>query len=282
MDKFIDLGKPTKRGIKRCPSCNTINGTRGARCKNKKCNIILRDNNNNSIKLVGLASLVTPNYQPLQIHDYDSIKLVTDSPLELVSVRVNNRGNDYRSIVELPTVQDSSGKLINCLTVNQQNSQIDTSELDRLLISNSKCYFENCIKQINKTAASTDDTKIRTNNSCQHILQAVKCVKEAQPLQLKSSSLSLLDITNDMKTDIMHLACQTPGPLVQRVNRETFCVKCVDEEKFPFGYLHVYFHDIKDKNDTFSKKFTCTCLYYKVYELIGLVLLIKLNYFNLK
>ena len=267
MDKFIDLGKPTKRGIKRCPSCQTINGTRGARCKNKKCNIILRDN---SIKLINSTSLVTPvEYQPVSLlpqqqHYFDSIKLVTDSPLEIVSVRVNNRGNDCRSIVEMPTIQDSSGKLINCLSINneQVKQQFDPVELNRLLTSNSKCYFDNCLKNLNKATSKGEDTKLMT--PCQHISLAVKCTKEAQPLPLKSSSLTLLEVTNELKTDIMHLACNTPGPLVQRVSKETFAVKCADEEKFPFGYLHIYFHDIKDKNDCFTKKFSCTCLYYKV------------------
>ena len=293
MDK-LDLGKPTKRGIKRCPSCNTINGTRGARCKNKKCNIILRDNSSiklmsatNLVSLVSTSSLALQHYHPVShqpAHDYDSIKLITDSALELVSVRVNNRGNDYRSFVEMPTIQDSNGKFINCLTINNNHDvQFDINELNRLLITNSKCYFENCIKQTNKAAAvaigSAGENKIQNNNPCQHVLLAIKCIKEAQPLQLKSSSLSLLEITSEMKTEIMHLACNTPGPLVQRVNKETFAVKCVDEEKFPFGYLHIYFHDTKDKNDLQSKKFTCTCLYYKVFNQIILKFLF-LIYFH--
>jgi hypothetical protein len=271
MDKFIDLGKPTKRGIKRCPSCNTINGTRGARCKNKKCNIILRDNN---IKLVNTSSNLTTQII-YQNQNSDAIKLVTDSQLEIMSVRVNNRGNDYRGIIELPTIQDSNGKLVSCLNVNNNLFEMfDKNELNRLLTVNSKCYIDNCVKQmINKSVAN--------EQPCQHISLAVKCTKEAQPLQLKSSSLSLLEITNEMKTDIMKIACNTPGPLVQRISKETFAVKCVDEEKFPFGYLHVYFHDVKDKSDLVMKKFSCTCLYYKVCRNKKLIfILLDLKYSN--
>ena len=35
-----DLGRATKRGVRKCHKCGTINGTRGFSCKNKSCDVI--------------------------------------------------------------------------------------------------------------------------------------------------------------------------------------------------------------------------------------------------
>uniref|UniRef100_A0A1B6DHN3 Putative treble-clef zinc-finger domain-containing protein n=1 Tax=Clastoptera arizonana TaxID=38151 RepID=A0A1B6DHN3_9HEMI len=39
---FKDIGKSTKRGIKKCPKCGTLNGIRGFACKNKACDFVYR------------------------------------------------------------------------------------------------------------------------------------------------------------------------------------------------------------------------------------------------
>lgn len=39
---FADLGRPTLRGIRKCPKCGTVNGTRGSKCKNKECDVVFR------------------------------------------------------------------------------------------------------------------------------------------------------------------------------------------------------------------------------------------------
>lgn len=38
-----DLGRSTKRGVKKCPSCGTYNGTRTVVCKT--CYLLLKPNN---------------------------------------------------------------------------------------------------------------------------------------------------------------------------------------------------------------------------------------------
>ena len=38
-----DLGRATMRGVRKCPQCGTLNGTRGNACKNKNCNAKFRD-----------------------------------------------------------------------------------------------------------------------------------------------------------------------------------------------------------------------------------------------
>jgi len=39
---LVDLGKPTMRGIRRCPKCWTVNGTRSSNCKNKQCDAVFK------------------------------------------------------------------------------------------------------------------------------------------------------------------------------------------------------------------------------------------------
>ena len=40
---FADLGKATRRGIRKCPQCGTINGTRGMSCKNSLCDMVFKE-----------------------------------------------------------------------------------------------------------------------------------------------------------------------------------------------------------------------------------------------
>merc|ERR1712029_747265 len=39
----VQLGKwrrPTNRGVRKCPQCGTLNGTRGLSCKNRQCDML--------------------------------------------------------------------------------------------------------------------------------------------------------------------------------------------------------------------------------------------------
>ena len=38
-----DLGRPTRRGIRKCPRCGMVNGTRGLSCKNRACDMVFKD-----------------------------------------------------------------------------------------------------------------------------------------------------------------------------------------------------------------------------------------------
>lgn len=40
---FGDLGKPTLRGVRKCPKCGTYNGTRGISCKNTSCDVVFKE-----------------------------------------------------------------------------------------------------------------------------------------------------------------------------------------------------------------------------------------------
>ncbi|CAB4061122.1 unnamed protein product [Lepeophtheirus salmonis] len=49
---FGGLGKATRRGIRKCPKCNTVNGTRGLSCKNKSCEFVFKEPNPDGKKLI--------------------------------------------------------------------------------------------------------------------------------------------------------------------------------------------------------------------------------------
>ena len=57
------LGKATRRGVRRCPKCGTINGTRGLSCKNRNCDMIFKEGakalSGNNCGVAGLGSKVS-------------------------------------------------------------------------------------------------------------------------------------------------------------------------------------------------------------------------------
>ncbi|ODM88396.1 hypothetical protein Ocin01_18283, partial [Orchesella cincta] len=71
--------------IRKCPKCGTVNGTRGNSCKNKACDVVFRNNG---------ASKKTST---------EACKLTLNIPgLQIFSVRLRDRGPDYRNFVQLP------------------------------------------------------------------------------------------------------------------------------------------------------------------------------------
>jgi len=63
-----DLGKPTQRGIKKCPKCATINGTRGSACKNKSCDVVFRGTGSRKKESTN-ACKITCNIPDVQVAD---------------------------------------------------------------------------------------------------------------------------------------------------------------------------------------------------------------------
>lgn len=79
-----DLGKATKRGVKKCHNCGIYNGTRGIMCKNKQCNVVFKDGSEK------------------RKHNLEAIKLITCATRKVYSVRVRDRGPEHRGFVQLP------------------------------------------------------------------------------------------------------------------------------------------------------------------------------------
>ena len=100
-------------------------------------------------------------------------------------------------------------------------------------------------------------------SACQHIQAALRCYAEAQPLTLRNSILSSLNVNNEMKQEIWLLATETSGPLVQRVSKNIMAVKCKASPKHPLGYLHFSFFVTKLK-DRIEHRYFCSCSTFKV------------------
>ncbi|XP_072122850.1 uncharacterized protein C2orf42 homolog isoform X2 [Mobula birostris] len=216
---LADLGKPTLRGIKKCPKCGTFNGTRGLSCKNKSCGAVFRDG--------------ARKQQP----SVDAVRIVTGSSSQVYSVRLRDRGPDYRGFVELGTteaIQTVDGTIITHIT--------------------GRCLVPTCFKVSSQGGAE---------NQCQHIKLAVECHMEATPHTLKSSVLNSLQVTTETKQAIWTLATESSGPLVQRITKTIMVVKCKASPKHSLGFLHVSFHEKTRTKGVMEHKFHCSCQAFK-------------------
>jgi hypothetical protein len=221
-----DLGKPTLRGVRRCPKCNTLNGTRGISCKNKACDMVFKEKD----KKKG--------------HSAEAVKIITGSTVQVYSVRLRDRGPDYRGFVQLPLVQDLEGN-------PAENVE------PAVLAQAARCYVEACTRN-NNIAVN------HPNTACPHINAAINCISEAQPLTLKNSVLNSLQVSSDIKTAIWLLATETSGPLVQRVTKNIMVVKCKASAKQLLGFLHFSFFETKGRGNGSEYRFHCSCKEFKV------------------
>ena len=208
-----DLGKPTLRGVKKCPNCGFYNGIRGLSCKNKACNMVLRGAGRK------------------KGHSADAVKIITGSTVQVFSVRLRDRGPDYRGFVDLPLhpLMDLQGQ-------------------------GARCYVDLCQKPTDTTG---------TAENCNHIRLALESETEATPLTLKNSVLNALPVSSEIKQAIWLLATETTGPLVQRVSKNVMVVKCKIQPKNLLGFLHFSFSESQRKNGITEHKFQCTCRHFR-------------------
>ena len=221
---FEDLGKPTLRGVRKCPKCGTYNGTRGISCKNKDCDVVFKDK------------------EKKRGHSADAVRIITGSTVQVYSVRLRDRGPDYRGFVQLPIVQDLDGNPAETVDVEVYSSA-------------ARCYVDSC---------SRNSQLALQAQPCNHIKSAISCGKEAQPLTLKNSVLNSLQVSNEIKQAIWLLATETTGPLVQRVTKNIMVVKCKPNPKQPLGFLHFAFFETGRSKSQPDFKFQCSCRAFKV------------------
>lgn len=88
-------------------------------------------------------------------------------------------------------------------------------------------------------AAAADASKQSSDSLCVHIKQAIECQSRATPLTLKSSVLEGLHVSVQAREELWRLATESPGPLVQRVSKDTLVVKCHTDSHHPLGLLHL-------------------------------------------
>ncbi|KAJ8918865.1 hypothetical protein NQ315_011156 [Exocentrus adspersus] len=141
------LGKPTKRGIKKCFNCGTYNGTRSTACKNKECGAVLKDSEEKS--KVNL----------------DAVKLLTGNERQVFSVRVRDMGPDCRGFVQLPLLQshdeEDTNIFFRCHEENQNENNIFCVHINSALKSQSIASAVEIKSEVLKSLKVTDEIKQR-------------------------------------------------------------------------------------------------------------------------
>ncbi|XP_012215418.1 uncharacterized protein C2orf42 [Linepithema humile] len=225
-----DLGKATLRGVRKCPKCGTYNGSRGLCCKNKYCDAVFKEPGEK-------RKLST-----------EACKLITGSSAQVFSVRVRDKGPDYRGFVQLPLI----------------NTTISSDITTLISQTTALCFVDSCERNFDTSVLKCHekDYSDYSVSPCQHIQAALKCYAEAQPLTLKNSILMSMSVNNETKQEIWLLATETSGPLVQRVSKNIMAVKCKASPKHPLGYLHFSFFISKSK-DRIEHRYFCSCTTFK-------------------
>ncbi|CAH1154040.1 unnamed protein product [Phaedon cochleariae] len=228
-DKFTQrlsgLGKPTKRGIKKCSKCGIYNGTRSTVCKNKRCNVILKD------------------VQEKSNVDLEAVKLLTGTEKQVFSVKVMDIGPNYRGFVQLPVFHSYPEEDPNIL-----------SDVALCFVNSCQNLFDNSILRCH------EEDQSKGKLLCNHIKSALRSRSTARLMELKNDVLHAMHISEEIKSELYLLASEKKGALVQRVSNSVMAVKCQVSSKHPLGYLHFTF--VKEKAKDFFGKYYCSCTHF--------------------
>ncbi len=160
-DLFSGLGKATRRGVRTCPKCATVNGTRGHSCKNRSCDFVFRSANKTDEGSSSSSSITaTKDSRKDEESRIDCCRLLTDSGpgRRLFSVKSPDDPDTKRGFVVLCDSDDS----LNTLLLSGSDNR-------------SRCFVRDC-----------------TGGECVHVRACARAVAEnlAQPLRVKSSALN--------------------------------------------------------------------------------------------
>lgn len=226
-----------KRGSKLCPSCGSSNGNRAFACK--ACHR----------RLYSDPCRTSATERTKQWCDVSCMTSGDDSgPHKLYSVRVRERGPDYRTLV----AADASGSW--------------------------KCYHESCRIAEETRLRSTPGTDSMSCH-CEHI----RIVKEGlggllppshhgTSTQQQPESTRLLELNTHLLNEMafpatvrenLRLMNSRGANLIQRVSEETYLVRNAElTQAHPLGLLHVRFSKSKKLNSA-PPTFYCPCTAYK-------------------
>ncbi|XP_067430592.1 uncharacterized protein C2orf42 homolog isoform X2 [Thunnus thynnus] len=233
-----NLGRATLRGIRKCPQCGVYNGTRGLSCKNKACGISLRNasagGGRNSKKGVVEVVRVIIDSEERGGKEREGGGVLgggSSGGVQVFSVCHRGRGATATQLgfVELvPT-----------------DTAIATGDGATLLtrINLGRCFLPSCKhgqrSNQGESESAVANSKQSSDSLCIHIKQAIECRSCANPLTLKSSVLEGLQASMQAREELWGLATESPGPLVQRVSKDTLVVKCHTDSQHPLGLLHL-------------------------------------------
>lgn len=216
---FSDLGKATKRGIKKCHNCGMYNGTRGIMCKNKQCNMVFKDGSEKR----------KPNLE--------AIKLISSATRKVYSVRVRDRGPEHRGFVQLPQTDGSK----------------DQNTFPQIAL----CFVDTCQRLFDVSILKCHEAEPSTNPTCIHIESALKSTITGSAIKLKTELFDLLNVSEDIKQKLWLFSSQTEEPFVQRVSKQVMVVRCQVTPKHPLGYLHFTFFTSRGREG--YDKWFCGC-----------------------
>ncbi|XP_041825154.1 uncharacterized protein C2orf42 homolog isoform X2 [Melanotaenia boesemani] len=231
---LCNLGRATLRGIRKCPQCGVYNGTRGLSCKNKACGVSLRNVSSEGKNLkkcaVQVVKVITDSNETEGKEQGDGEVLGGGSGggAQVFSVCHKGRGataTQWGFVELVPT-----------------DTAIATGDGATLLtrINLGRCFLPTCRQgQKSNQRESESAAKQSSDSLCIHIKQAIECQSHAAPLTFKSSVLEGLQVSIQVRDELWRLATESPGPLVQRVSKDTLVVKCHTDSQHPLGLLHL-------------------------------------------
>ena len=96
---FADLGKATRRGIRKCPQCGTINGTRGMSCKNSLCDMVFKESLDKPRRVnLDACKIITEESSCMSWTTIFSVPLYTPVIWHLSSSHTSSTANHFFSI----------------------------------------------------------------------------------------------------------------------------------------------------------------------------------------
>ncbi|XP_071322330.1 uncharacterized protein C2orf42 homolog isoform X2 [Trachinotus anak] len=233
-----NLGRATLRGIRKCPQCGVYNGTRGLSCKNKACGVSLRNASAGGRKGKKCAVEV--------------VKVIIDSEerggKEREGGGVLGDGGSGGGVQVFSVCHRGRGATatqLGFVELVPTDTAIATGDGATLLtrINLGRCFLPSCRQgqrsNQGEAESATASSKQSSDTLCTHIKQAIECQSRATPLTLKSSVLEGLQASIQAREELWRLATESPGPLVQRVSKDTLVVKCHTDSHHPLGLLHL-------------------------------------------
>lgn len=233
-----NLGRATLRGIRKCPQCGIYNGTRGLSCKNKACGISLRN-----------AAPACRNSKNCTV---EVVKVIIDSEERGGKEReggggvlVGGLGGGVQVFSVCHRGRGAAAAQLGFVELVPTDTAIATGDGATLLtrINLGRCFVPSCGQgqRSNQSESKTrvTNSKQSSDSLCIHIKQAIECHSRATPLTLKSSVLEGLQASIQAREELWRLATESPGPLVQRVAKDTMVVKCHTDSQHPLGLLHL-------------------------------------------
>ncbi|KAG8010531.1 protein C2orf42 [Nibea albiflora] len=220
-----NLGRATLRGIRKCPHCGVFNGTRGLSCKNKACGVSLRNATSVSKKCA-----------------VEVVKVIIDSE-ERGGKEREGGGGGVQVFSVCHRGRGATATQLGFVELVPTDTAIATGDGTTLLtrINLGRCFLPSCRQRSNQgeSESAVASSKQSSDSLCVHIKQAIECRSCATPLTLKSSVLEGLQASIQAREELWRLATESPGPLVQRVSKDTLVVKCHTDSQHPLGLLHL-------------------------------------------